>query len=224
MSARTIGAVVLILAVGLGLGYSCGRSSAPEPPAAVPTDTADAAAYRERAESLEKALADTAGVLARARRAIAGLEARKPAVRVVYDTTLEFRDVPVVVAVSSRSGVVDVDVAGPVLPDSLGGGRQPETLEGYDLRRCDDGFVITAAGVVCNEARLGHLAFFARPALASSLGSWATIADDLRLSGELGARYRRCWSWAVCRWAGEVAWRPLEDVVEARVEVLWSPF
>lgn len=200
--------IVLILA--LVLGILLGRCSTDRPtytPPAVPVvDSLPGDHWRAEAERLEGLLRERDGLVDQLRARIRGLESRPPIVIERVDTVIDVRTVPVIVgAVADRRGHLDVLRAGPA--DSVGL-RRPEIARHIDLSRCDDGWALDGARVVCDTPRLGHLTAVARLGAASpgepvgSIGlrwtpyyraTWAvearaTTDGRVEVAGEVGVR------------------------------------
>lgn len=151
---RVAGAIVLLSALALGLGY---KATHRMPPPVVRVDTASAAAWRQVAEKRQAELTLRDGVIGRLKDELEGLEQRKPQRIVVYDTVIppaETRRDTVLRYLVATGGRVSV---GALLPEDSAGGRRPVELQRIDVRDCDDGFAIAATGTICNRARWGHL-------------------------------------------------------------------
>src|SRR5690606_28622753 len=161
------------------------------------------------AERLEGLLRERDGLVAELRARIRGLETRAPVVIERVDTVIDVRTVPVIVgAVADRAGRLDLLRAAPA--DSAGM-RRPEIARAIDLSRCDDGWALDGARVVCDVPRLGHLTAVARLGLARDPAGIEPI-------GAVGLRWTPYYraTWAVearatsdgrVEVAGEIGWR-----------------
>lgn len=181
-------AAIFALALGFVAGRCAGGPDPYSPPSTPVVDSLPASHWRAEAERLASLLSDRDGMVSRLRDRIRGLEAREPVVIERVDTVIDIRTVPVVVgAVADRYGRLDILRAGPT--DSAGL-RRPEIARAVDLSRCDDGWALDGARVVCDVPRLGHLTAFARPGI-----TW----DRERIApvGTIGLRwvpyYRATW-------------------------------
>lgn len=154
----------LLLIAALVLGVLIGRCASQRPayvPPSVPTaDSLPSAHWHAEVERLEEMLRERDGLVDQLRARIRGLESRPPIVIERVDTVIDVRTVPVIVgAVADRRGRLDVLRAAPA--DSVGL-RRPEIARQIDLSRCDDGWALDGARVVCDVPRLGHLTAVAR--------------------------------------------------------------
>ena len=144
---------LLLLAGLLALALRSCAVSPPPPPERIVVEESSAAAWAARVAELERAMADSVGALTRLRRALAGVEIRRPDRVVIFDTVVSLvRDTVLLsVAIGGRGHLVQ-DVA---LPDS--GGHRPAVYAPILVGDCDGGLRLEAGRVRCDRARLGHL-------------------------------------------------------------------
>jgi hypothetical protein len=163
-SVSNIVIALLLLSVGVAWGQS-GNG-----PMQVITVT-DTLAGQEYALRLQRERLRTTGLRAR----LEGIESRPPTTIFVTDTLTTIPDT-VLVFVNVRDGVVTAEflVATDELPtngttptDEL---LRPELHTGSDISDCDEGFEVSANGVQCDRARLGHLYAYAEASRTPSLG------------------------------------------------------
>lgn len=160
----TVALLVLVLMTGIMLR----RCSGPGAHQATPPDTASAASWRARTDSLEHQYAAAAGELggikgklATAAARIRGLEARALEVRTVFDTIIRPDTVLLSVAVD-RGGRVTGAVG--IRADSSS--YRPGVSAPADITSCDDGWHLEGLRLLCDRARLGHLSLVVRAGAA----------------------------------------------------------
>lgn len=181
-------ATIAALALGVLIGRCASQRPAYAPPTVPTVDSLPSTHWRAEAERLEGLLRERDGLVDQLRARIRGLESRPPVVIERVDTVIDVRHVPVIVgAVADRRGHLDVLRAGPA--DSVGL-RRPEIARQIDLSRCDDGWALDGARVVCDTPRLGHLTAVARLG-----GAWG---PGIAPVGSVGLRwtpyYRATWA------------------------------
>ena len=146
-------AALLLLAVG----HAFGQRSVPVQVISV-RDTLAAAAYNDRVAELR---IERDGFRAR----LEGVEARPPTVVYVTDTLVSRPDTVIRFVQVDPRGHLNVELL--TKRDSL---YAPELHATVDVADCDDGFEVSADGVVCDRARLGHLSLAVTASQHPTLG------------------------------------------------------
>lgn len=153
-----VGALLLMLLAALAW-RGCHPGPAPSP--LVPPDTAPAAAWRARTDSLVHELAvaqgDAAGLrgrLAALASRLRGVQARSLAPETVYDTLIRIdRDTVLLRVAADSRGELHADAAVPA--DS--GRVRPVIIGGASVADCDDGWSLQGESLICDRSALGHL-------------------------------------------------------------------
>lgn len=122
-----------------------------------PRVSAEAEAYRRRAEDLQARATIAEDRVSRLQAALRARSEARPRQVVVYDTVIQPETVTIALAIDGRGRAellraTKTDSAGSYTPERV-------TL---DLSACDDGIALAAGRVICDGARLGHLSAFAR--------------------------------------------------------------
>lgn len=170
MKRPTISGIVVglfLVAVGVQLGQATSST------VVVPVrDTVTASYYSKVVRDLR--LANT-GLRAR----LEGVHAVQPERILVVDTLYAPPDTVLrfVRVENDRLAVENLITVSDVTPnaDSVAGANvrvRPELHAGFDISRCDDGFEVSAAGVICDPARFGHLYVGGVVSKDPALGLW----------------------------------------------------
>jgi hypothetical protein len=163
MSRSSAAFLVIACVLVVALLRSCSVGVRVPQGAAVVVDTADANAWRERAERYEREVSETRSLLGQLKRDLAGMERRTPTRITVYDTIISVeRDTVILFASVDSKGVLTIDAG---VPDATG--HRPVSATGIITSDCDDGWLLRGTTVICNRARMGHLSIIARAGVAA---------------------------------------------------------
>lgn len=172
-------------------------------------DTLPAQAFVRREAYLRRQLGDSARLLERLRRRVAGIEVLQPERVVVYDTVLLPPDTVFLTVAMDARGALQADAG--VRADTSGRVR-PATLH-QDVSLCDDGWLLAGDGrVVCNRPRFGRLDAF------GAVGIRAEVDRPLKPPGEWESAAAAGLRWQPCLRCGTAV--ELQVDLEGRASVL----
>lgn len=157
---------IAVVLVTLGFGVAVGQGQGGSVQTLTVIDTLSASRYLAERQAHRLTRTQLGGVRAR----LNGISERPPATIYVTDTLTTIPDT-VLVFVSVRQGTLTTEML--VATDSTESGERlvaPEIHVGSDISDCDEGFEVSANGVQCDRARLGHLYAYAEASSTPSLG------------------------------------------------------
>lgn len=182
---------VVVALILVAVGAALGKAATPADVVTV-TDTLAGQAYARR---LARERLRTDGLRAR----LEGVQRLTPARVIVTDTVVPPPDT-VLRFVSIKDGQLSAEFLSTVSV-SIDSGVASELHTGFDISECDDGFEVSASGVFCDPAQLGHLwigpsvtntdpmlSAWWRPSYRSPWEAWAGYGTRLHLGLRYGVR------------------------------------